>query len=557
MDIPNRAVALSFTQNYLHVEFKVLYESIKRIDDTPIYVTPIRFDSDGLKRLEEFEVNIVKYELNEEIIQSFGKLWGLWTKPYYIRNLAASIKEDNVLWMDVDTFIANPLDPIFRAVEEDFVVVHDYFCATYPLNDPELYNLVGIEIDEKPDKHANLNSGVLGFNKKRDMHILDKWLNNTELIEKNVEIRKHVRFHDQGVLLWTMHEMGMIHKIRHELSWNHPASRNAYEEGMSSKRWPSPDIERMGGDLIDEMKLDNRRAIVAHFAGPQKLHRLIKTDDNVTKFKTSGKQKTVRIFCVGMERCGTRTIAEMLRRACFPSSWVRHEYKEPLTEEVELKLRNANFWSKKFKERLMLYNRDDVALVSDSNHWLGYFIDEISQIVKDSKFIVILRDPVEQFKSKLRVGSVNPRFFGQYPDGYQSNILAARSVGGSVYEKSRPKHASPLISAENWVVETQAWEMIESQKRVFNSISKLPENRRLIVRLENIEHSFADIERITEGHVRQAECKKWARYKFGQSMRLCASVEEWIEEQAVIFAEHYLKTVEDSLNEYWRIIYPS
>lgn len=559
----NKAIITTFTQDFWK-DFVVCYDSIKRVTGIPIYVAPLEFDQEHRAMLKELDVEIIEFAEPEikQMKLDFEERWVQWSKAYLIRRMIEIARKELVLWLDVDLVVLDSLDPIFERMEEDFVVINDYFAPKACLNDEELYKIHPAPIPEC-QKESAINSGVLGFKLPRDEYILDSWLANTKKVIDNPNLQKFIRLYDQGVLLWTMRDLKIIDKALPYSLWNHKAKRNCYEYSTKSAkdsvppnfRWPEPKIPRMGGDIIDEVQLDNPGVTIAHFAGLPKLWQLTEVDHPKTKLyasqKFEGKERS-RVFCVGLERCGTHTIAEAIRRSVICESWVRHEFDPVLAREVELKMTGQKYWTPTLSDRMKLYNRRDTFVVCESNHRLGFFVPELASEVTGSRFLLLLRDPISLLRSRFRNYSFWARHIERFPedytDGFQS--VADRFDNGSVDQNSYRIRPMDGGFEQMEPAQMHAWEIITTLRYTLNDLKQIDPAYYSITWIENVHNKPETVERLMPGKMDMLKFNKWVRTRFGMSFHTNKKVNDWIEDQINKYSSEYVDQFLDILREY-------
>lgn len=540
----DRSIITAFTQNFWK-DFLVCYDSIRRVYDGPFYVAPLDFDDEYREKLEALDVDIIEFSFPEidQMKMVFEDRWVQWSKPYIIRRMIDVANKPKCLWLDVDLVVLKSLDPLFEEIDKDFLVINDYFAPKACLNDEELYTYHPAPIPEC-QKEVSINSGVVGIKMPRDNYILDQWLVNTKKVEDNQNLMKYIRLYDQGVLLWTMRELKIIDKSQPYSLWNHQAKRNCYEyctksmmENEPNFRWPVPKIPRMGGDIIDEVKVDNPGVTIAHFAGIPKLSNLCEVNHPRTvrhaQLKFQGHSRA-RVFCVGMERCGTHTISEMFRRSVMHESWIRHEFAPVLAKEVELKWNGQKYWTGALTERMKLYNRQDAFVVSETNHRLGFLIPEIASEVKDSKFLMMLRSPVDLLLSRMRNYSIWARDIGKLPQIYLNGLEAVGKTfehGSGDQNIFRIKPRDTPDFADWPLAKKHCWEVLTTMRQILTDLKKLPNDRYSIIWIEGLESFTNEIDKLMPGRISWPVARKWMGTRFGSSLKPSGEIEDWIQQQ--------------------------
>lgn len=555
----NQAIITAFTQDFWD-DFIVCYDSIRRVSNIPIYVIPLEFDNEHESKSKNLDIKTLKFnELSiKRMKKHFKDRWVQWCKPYIIKSIMTEIQEEYVLWLDVDLVVTDQIDPIFNKIVEDFVVVGDYFAPETCLNDKRLYKEQGISIDEDKLEVA-LNSGVVGLHSHRDNYIVDLWINNTEKIIDNNDAKEYIALYDQGVLLWAMHELNITNKILQYDKWNARAKRNCYEYSTKSNplsvkpnfKWPTPDMPKMGGDVIDEIKLDNPGTIISHFAGYPKLSQLCKINNEFSKAYIAHQKRNCardRLFCVGLERSGTHTIAEAIRRSAINESWVRHEFAPVLAKEANLKFSGQDYWTQDLSERMIIYNRSDTLMLCESNHRLAFFIPEIADEVHDAKFILTLREPLSLLRSRLRNYCVWGEYVCTYDETYTNGlrtILPLFTNGSS--EQNNYRITDGVIRP---FIEMHVWEIITTMKLILDNLSKLESSNIAIVWLENFGNDPDQILKLAPKGIDPINFKQCMKMQFGQSLTLSKDVDNWINEQVRNCNSNYIDEFISILRDY-------
>lgn len=535
------AIITTFTPNFWD-DFIVFYNSIKLQSTTTIIVIPLEFTQDDLNKLLEYDVLILR--LHEQEIKDYQKLgprWMQWFKPALIKKAITTYYLDIVLWLDVDLVVLNSLRPLFQKTAETFWVINDYFAPESCRNDPRLYDEYPSPVP-KEQENTVLNSGVLGIGWPRDKPIIDMWLEKIQLISDNQHLVNLVSLYDQGALIWALRDLKLIDKILSIPEWNYAAIKNGYESDRDNPQWPNCSDESticMGGDIIDEIKYDNPNAIIAHFAGLPKLRHLCQTDSPEAKqyrhHRYRSKQPN-RVFIVGLERAGTHSIAEIIRRSSKTESWVRHEFQPVLAQEAQAKWQNLEYDESTFQNRMKLFNRLDVQFVVESNHRLGFFIPEIKQAVPDAKFIFLLRNPINLIISRLLSFCCWPALLHKFPGHYQLDVfeLHAKFKNGSA-DQNKYRIESDIIH-DLPPAQMHEWEVANTLQHILQDLRKLPENNYAIIWIEDQQELQSQIEKLIPGQIFWQEAQRWLKTRFGARIECSAETTQWVHEHVNNYA---------------------
>ena len=517
------------------IEFKILYQSIQKIADIPISVV-------GLDLLDEQKQHIRKtrsvelIEIEEEKLNEFKKLGAHW-KPYYKPYYMLQSPYDYTLWIDADAVVLKELDEIFAKINDGIFFTTDYFAPETCLNDSRLYEEYSAPV---PLEHENIaiNTGVLGYHFPRDKHIFEKWFKNVNIVNKNPHLKNYIKLYDQGVFIWTMRETGNIGDIHTDPKYNYPAKRNLYEYHENKfdydYKWPSPDMPKMGGDIIDNIKLDNPNAVIAHFAGRPKLSDLIKinSSQSVVYRQRLINAPVNKIFCVGMERCGTHTLAEVVRRSSEkgnwretniglhrkPTTWIRHEHNPSLAKEAWLKFNNQKFQSGNLHRKLVKYKREDCNLLFEADHRLSFFINEIyASLEGNAKFIMLLRDPVSLIRSRLMNFTMWPDFNCKYPGFYQMDMAKLQHTFGHGSTSQNEYRIRPPNHLKLDIIDMHLWEITTTINTAMNSLKSVDKENFKIWYVEDL-NPTSIMDFIGKEYINHALCKDALKTKFGSNI---------------------------------------
>ena len=543
-------------------EFKMLYQSIQKIADIHISVIGLDLLDEQKQYIEKIQ-SVKLIEIKEDKLNEFKKLGEHW-RPYYKPYYMLQSPYDYTLWIDADAIVLEELDEIFAKINDGIFFTADYFAPQTCLNDPRLYEEYSAPV---PSEHENIaiNTGVLGYRFPRDKHIFEKWLKNVDIVNKNPHLKNYIKLYDQGVFIWTMREMGSIGKINVDLKYNCPAKRNLYEydEDENDYKWPSPNTPRMGGDIFDNIKLDNPGAVIVHFAGKPKLSDLIEINNHhsiVNRQRLINKPVN-RVFCVGMERCGTHTLAEIIRRSSEkdkwrntstglhrkPMAWIRHEHNPSLAKEAWLKFNKHHSKFDNFNCKLAKYKREDCNFLFEADHRLSFFIDDIyKELNGDAKFVVLLRNPIDLIRSRLMNFTMWPNFNFKYPGFYQMDMSKLRHTFGDGPSFQNEYRIKPDNYVELDIIDMHLWEITTTINVIMDNLKPIDEKNFKIWYVEDLDPALI-VNFVGKEYMSHALCKEALKIHYGSSNinTQSESTVDWINDLVV---ENKIK-IYDTFNE--------
>src|SRR6185437_16881803 len=130
------------------------------------------------------------------------------------------------------------------------------------------------------------------------------------------------------------------------------------------------------------------------------------------------------VFVIGFERCGTESIARILKASCRVGAFIAHEDKPNLCQEASLYMSGGIYRTKEFVDRMEKYRwlGRAIKLVCDANSRLGYFVEELSGL-GNAKFVLLVRDPVETLVSRVASLAHWPEIIDRYPQYFQAAVF--------------------------------------------------------------------------------------------------------------------------------------
>jgi hypothetical protein len=510
-------------------DFLVFYDSFRKFHDYPIYIIALEMPSRLVAKLRSFE-KVIVIDLPKEETDKYKKVhahWRQWYKPFYFDMIP---QHETILWLDIDMVIIADLEPIFQHIERQFVVMADYFAPKTCRNNPALYEKYGPEVPI-PHRDTVLNSGVVGYKPTRDYQILELWKAKVTTAINDPEVRNWIALFDQGALLWALQELQLYDVILAKREWNYPAKKNPYELNTPSKPDedafpPWPTSLSMEGNVIHQIKVDNPRAVIAHFAGLPKLAHLCVRDHvssqnfAIQKHGGTGIQRT---FVIGLERCGIRAIAEIARRSCTVENWIRVNFVPTLAAEVQAKHSGRAYETHALHERIACFRRRDCNLVMEANKNLGFFIEEIFHgLSGECRFILMLRDPVQLLKSHiLNFCTWNDTLY-LTPDYYQRDYrkyMALGLDGSNNYFRIRPPENQIDM---NDLVGLHLWEIESSLQTIMTSLKQIPTQNWKVCWLDSLSKEILNLSRFMAGFRLDLNvAREHARIRYGANLEIC------------------------------------
>jgi len=198
------------------------------------------------------------------------------------------------------------------------------------------------------------------------------------------------------------------------------------------------------------------------------------------------------VFAVGMERCGTHSIVNIIRSACKVPNYVVHEGVPFLCREAKLIFEGKDFRTESLKEKIRLFRKKskECRLVCEANHRLGYFITFLMrEFAPNCKFIFSVRDPLATITSRLSIWSHYPDFINKYPDFYKKKITELQPP----YDFNEYRITPPKSFEKKSLIELYIWEWLENYKFVRRELACVSRQNRLIIFTEDITNRFDHI----------------------------------------------------------------
>ncbi|MDB4490029.1 hypothetical protein N9045_00790 [bacterium] len=489
--------------NKFYQDFKFFVRSLRKYTNIPLYAYPIdeptSENTPNLKELikDDFksisDSSYAKISIPSEMLDDLLKIdnerWIQWHKAKLIKHVAEELRLTKVLWIDSDIVVLDNICPIFDHIDERLFVTKDYFAPLTCKNSDALYDKFTNARVSPEEENIVLNSGVVGFNLPRDKPILNSWIAKTQLIEQDPSIKDLISLYDQGTLLWTLRDMKRLDLISDLPHFNHNAKRNAYERDDSTK-WPG---EELGGNIFDQIKIDNPNVILCHYAGLPKLSNLLHFNHHTSIVHNKHKYKNnkfTKLVGVGLERAGTHSLATMLRKSCMQNSWIRHEFSS-LGKAAYDKLTLGEYNKLDLQRAIQRLDRTDVQFAAEINHRFAPFITDILKSSKHSpnySFVLQLRDPIDLIRSRINNCTVWDQsnhniYISKLPYFYQCDIF--KNKGYDQFSNSDNNLYRPCQGDSDNIIDMHVQEITSTLDLILSQLIQLPQDRYVILNLSD------------------------------------------------------------------------
>jgi acetyltransferase-like isoleucine patch superfamily enzyme len=199
-----------------------------------------------------------------------------------------------------------------------------------------------------------------------------------------------------------------------------------------------------------------------------------------------------RVFIVGTGRSGSQSIANYLS---FKEHQVLHEFRHPLL--VISNNYEYGFLSKSKAVQIIknLYSlgviNRETEFYGESDQKISNLIDIYEEAIGPSKFIHLKRNPIEFVSSAYMRG---------WYEEAEVNEMFNRTKRNNKYSSNRllPSKIPNLMDIpNNDPFELNCWYYSYIQEKVSHSFSNLPNNRKLELRLEDIDHNIETLHNFT------------------------------------------------------------
>ncbi len=241
-------------------DLQFMIQSLRSVDETPLVVYDLGLRHEQLQWcLRQGNVCCRPLPPMSESLDRFvgQHRWQAWLKPTYI----ADAPFDQLLWVDADCVVLSPLQEVFQEIEDAPLLMPEVAVGC-GANHSDLYTRHLPIRDAQRRGNAEMNNGVIGFDRHRDRELIDAWLYVVQWAVEHPELRHLIRWYDQGALLWAILRTENESHIRTCRNWNYPANPN----GQLLARAVENKIS-----LLDAIRAAHPDARIVHWFGLIKL----------------------------------------------------------------------------------------------------------------------------------------------------------------------------------------------------------------------------------------------------------------------------------------------
>ncbi len=252
----------------LFADLQYCLRSLRRVSDLPVELfdlglTPRQRDW-CTRRIEGLTLKALPPLANRTQRNVRLPLWQTWLKPFYL--LHASF--DRALWVDADcVFLRDPADALDEIAKAPLLVADQTGC--------ELVNRDGLaDVLPSPRREpiaSRVNAGVVGLDRVRDRELLAAWAWGVQFAGRNLRLAHLFRWYDQGALQWALGRLGRGGLLRTDSRWN---------RAVLDARLPLAGASL--DSILEILHRHDPEAAVAHFLGPNKLSRRVRTAERHT-----------------------------------------------------------------------------------------------------------------------------------------------------------------------------------------------------------------------------------------------------------------------------------
>jgi len=546
-----KSVMCAITSNLLP-EFCLFYDSLMRVGVERIDVVLLEDDyREWLSTLPKINLIDLEPAILKSCKSGLGDNWFQYIKPYVILAVFENTGAELGLWLDVDIIVAKPLDEMFELISRQMLVVNDMFAPTGAINDPELYKIVGVNVT---DQNRSVNNGVVGLSMPRDQHILLEWISNTRLVMSRPQLKQYIRCYDQGVFLWTLHQLNLTKVISNHNKLNFDPKRNCYEyctetlpPGLPSSyhiSLPNKKLnfgqEYWGGDTIDEVINENidSGATILHYAGEPKLAHLCQPNHSLSVYyhNTSIDSQSrnsfspkIRSLCVGPDTWDAHKFSALIRKSSMADSWIRQKVEPNLDKDAFLKYQELSFDTQKLAAKIKLYKRQDTQIIMESDCRMSMFVPEVVKEVPFINIFICLRHPLQMLATRLRHAYAWPGTSEQIPDElieYKKYYQEVEAQSYNLYRIRPLEHARDIT-----LIQLHAWEIIETLKISLADCFQNCWDSTHVIWMDDDEKLCSTLEPVFDGMLDYNKLIKFNRRYSIQTKEWNQKTEFWFKEQ--------------------------
>lgn len=256
--------------------------NLQKLHRVNIYILCLQCSSDIKKILDNTEnISILDIEFDDQteyLKKEFlsQKHQFQYIKPFAIEFLVhyfltQSININNILYLDVDTFPIRNINEVIDEISNGPLVVKelgiDYRTLGYEnyLNNKDVYRYFNIPMSYAWSRNEPcVNTGVLGFDLRRDKKILSRWAQITITILKNEHLKSLVKWWDQGCFMLALESLGLKQIASNERRFNYTVL-NQYIGRHSLSSVPANILHFIGDTKINLSKTISDNSIDIDF----------------------------------------------------------------------------------------------------------------------------------------------------------------------------------------------------------------------------------------------------------------------------------------------------
>ncbi len=198
------------------------------------------------------------------------------------------------------------------------------------------------------------------------------------------------------------------------------------------------------------------------------------------------------VFVVGMERCGTHSVTNIIKHTCKVPHHVVHEESPLWCREAQLffdgegNWRTPDFWQKVRNYRKL---HKTCKLVCEANHRLSFFITTLARQFPGCKIIFLVRDPLNTIVSKIGTWAHWESVLDKYPEEFRKAVIDI-----PVHKREfNTYRISPPCPKNLNLHQLYTYEWLETYMEAKRQLALLPSQQRLVMMTEDITPQFRRI----------------------------------------------------------------
>jgi hypothetical protein len=205
------------------------------------------------------------------------------------------------------------------------------------------------------------------------------------------------------------------------------------------------------------------------------------------------------VFCVGMERSGTHSVARILDSAARVCRHVAHEEPPELCREAMLAAAGENSHSADWEHKLARLRQlgGICELVCECNHRFAFFASYLWQaLAPDVRFVFLVRHPVGYVLSKVNTFAHWPEVYDRLPAFYRKELDARVPPAKCEFNQYRIK--PPDFDRELW--ELHLWEYLETIRLARAQLAAVPRQQVMVLNTDRLTESADLLFRFVNPH---------------------------------------------------------